>query len=414
MASQQLLKYIRQQLQLGVAQEQIKSSLMDSGWQENDINEALAMLSNSPIAPHQSQVSQQTLATLPGAVTILGQAWTLYRQRLGTFLGVMIIPLVLLTVLGGGGFLGSTLLSSKFASEGIGLKILLTILVFLAIFISQAWGQMALLYAIKDNQERIGTREAYRRGWHKILSYWWVTFLVGFITIGGFLLLIIPGIIFAVWFSLAMFVLVAEDLKGMNALLKSREYVKGRWGGIYWRFFFIGALSLVISSPVLIFSFLKIPFGVAISRFVIGLFLTPLVMAYSFLVYSNIKAVKGKLAFAPRRGQKITFIIVAVLGILAIPVFIFLTIFLIFNSIRGKVPNANLKTNMEQSSKLSPAYTISPADYSNINDGQKLADYIIIELNRGVLKNDIRNTLIGAGWQPQDIDQVLQAVKQKP
>lgn len=279
---------------------------------------------NNPVPSPQSPIPQQTLSALPGATAILSQAWSLYKQRLGTFLGVMIIPMLVLiglfAVLAGGGFLGFTLLSSKFAAGGIGLLVLLAIVFFLAIFISQTWGQTALLYAIRDSQEGIGVGEAYRRGWHKILSYWWITLLAGFITMGGFLLLIVPGIIFAVWFSLAMFILIAEDLKGMNALLKSREYVKGKWGGILWRFFFIGALSLIISLvPVLIFSLLKIPFGAEISRFVIGLFLTPLVMSYSFLVYSNIKAVKGEVVFAPTGGQKATFIIVAILGILVIP-----------------------------------------------------------------------------------------------
>lgn len=309
MTNQQLLDYIKQQLQQGIGREQIKSSLIANGWQENDINEAFATLSNNPVPPPQSPPPQRTLTTLPGATAILGQAWSLYKQRLGTFLGVMIIPMLvligLLVVLAGGIFLGLTLLSSKFAAGGIGLLIILAIVFLLAIFISQAWGQTALLYAIKDSQEGIGVVEAYRRGWHKILSYWWVSLLVGFITMGGFLLLVVPGIIFAVWFSLAVFVLIAEDLKGMNALLKSKEYVKGKWGSILWRFFFIGALSLIISLiPVLIFSFLKIAFsapeisrfGAEISRFVIGLFLTPLVMAYSFLVYSNLKAVGSRLA----------------------------------------------------------------------------------------------------------------------
>lgn len=353
MTNQQLLDYIKQQLQQGVSREQIKSSLLTNGWQENDINEAFLTLSNNPVPSPQSPALQPTLTALPGATAILGQAWSLYKQRLGTFLGIMIIPMLvligLLAVLAGGGFLGLTLLSSKFAAGGIGLLILLAIVFFLAIFISQTWGQTALLYAIKDSQEGIGVGEAYRRGWHKILSYWWVTLLAGFITIGGFLLLVVPGIIFAVWFSLAMFVLIAEDLKGMNALLKSREYVKGKWGGIFWRFFFIDALSLIISLvPVLIFSVLKIPFGAEISRFVIGLFLTPLVMSYSFLLYSNIKTVKGEVAFAPTGGQKAKFIIVAILGILIIPAILFSTVFLSLNSAREKGRDARRQADLSQ------------------------------------------------------------------
>ena len=353
MINQQILDFIKQQLQQGVSREQIKSSLMTNGWSENDINEAFTNLSNNSVPLPQSPMSPQTQASLPGATAIFGQAWSLYKQRLGTFLGIMIIPMLVLigltALLAGGGFLGLTLLSSKFAAGGIGVLIVLAIVFFVAIFISQAWGQTALLYAIKDSQERIGVIEAYRRGWHKIVSYWWVVLLVGFITMGGFLLLIVPGIIFSTWFSLAIFILIAEDLKGMNALLKSREYVKGKWGSIFWRFLFIGIISIIISLvPALIFDFLKIPFGSQFSRLVIGLFLTPLVMSYSFLVYSNLKAVKGEVAFAPTGGKKATFIFVGILGILVIPAILFSTVFLSLNSAREKGRDARRQADISQ------------------------------------------------------------------
>jgi len=351
--NQQLLDYIKQQLQQGISKEQIKSSLMTNGWQAQDIDEAFSFISNPASQSSSVPPPAQTISSLPGATAIFGQAWTIYKQRLGTFLGVMAIPMlimvVLLAVLAGGGLLGISLLSSKFAAGGIGLLILLAILFFVIVFISQAWGQTALLFAIKDSQERIGVIESYRRGWHKLFSYWWVALLVGFITMGGFLLLIVPGIIFATWFSLAVFILIAEDLKGMNALLKSKEYVKGKWGGVFWRFFFIGAISLIISLvPVLIFSLLKIPFGSEISRFVIGLFLTPLVMTYSFLVYSNLKALKGEIAFAPTGGKKAAFIFAGILGILLIPAILFSTVFLSLGSAREKARDARRQADIRQ------------------------------------------------------------------
>jgi competence protein ComGC len=353
MANQQLLDYIRQQLQQGVNKKQIKNSLISNGWQVQDINEVFSFIENSAIQLQQVPPPMQTISSLPGATTIFGQAWAIYKQRLGTFLGVMVIPiLVLITVpavFAVRGLLAISLLSSKFAAGGIDLLILLAILYFVIIFISQVLGQIALLYAVKDSQERIGVMESYRRGWHKIFSYWWVSLLAGFITLGGFLLLIVPGIIFAVWFSLAVFVLIAEDLKGMNALFKSREYVKGKWGGVFWRFFFIGVISLIISLvPILIFSFLKIPFGEEISRFVIGLFLIPLTMTYAFLVYSNLKALKGEIAFAPTGGKKATFIIIGILGILIIPAILFLNVFLSLGSAREKVRDGKRQSDIRQ------------------------------------------------------------------
>ena len=303
MVNQQLLNYIRYQLQQGVSQEEIRSSLMANGWQEADIAEAFNLISNPTSSSQPPAPPQPTITALPGAIAILGQAWSLYKQRLGTFLGVMIIPMLVLigvnVVFVGGGLLGSTPLSSKFAAGGIGLLIILAIAFFLIVYIIlNLWSQTALLYAIKDSQEGIGVIEAYRRGWYKILSYFWVNIFSKFIMIGGLLLFVIPGIIFNVWFSLAMFVLIAEDLKGMDALLKSREYVRGKWGSVFWRFFFINALiyPLVILMGIILYF---MPYGKDIMYPVIHLIFNPLSTAYGFLVYSHLKALKGEIAFAP-------------------------------------------------------------------------------------------------------------------
>lgn len=334
MANQQLLDYIKQQLQQGVSKEQIKNSLIANGWQEEDINEAFS-LASSPTPP---------ISSLPGAIAIFKQAWAIYKRRLATFLGVMIIPTLvmiamLVIMIAIVIFIGGELLGG-----GVSLFIPLLILLSVIILISQSWGQTALLYAIKDNQERIGVIESYRRGWHKILSYLWISLLAGIITLVGFLLLIVPGVIFAVWFSLAAFILVSENLKGMNALLKSKEYVKGKWGSVFWRLFFIGAISLIIFLvPTLIFNFLEIPFAKEIYRFVIGLFLIPLVMTYIFLVYNNLKALKGEITFTATRGKKTTFIAIGILGL-----FILSAILVGFDSLKKRAHDAKRQHDIMQ------------------------------------------------------------------
>lgn len=323
--------------------------------------------------PPQTPIPQQSATSLPGATAILSQAWVLYRQKLGTFLGVMIFPILvqtgLLAVLAPGGFLGFSLLYPKFTLGAFGLQIILVIVFFLVFSINQAWGQTALLYAIKDSKEGIGAREAYRRGWHKILSYWWVSFLTGFVVLGGFLLFVVPGIIFAVWFSMAIFVLVAEDLNGMNALLKSREYVKGKWGGVFWRLLFIAVLNVVISwVPTLIFNFLKVPIGREIGGFVIGLFLTPLSITYMYIVYSKLKAVKGEVVFAPTGRQKATLIIAGILGMLVIPVLLFLTIFMIFVSSKGQALDARREADLRAIQAGFELYYDENGEYPYLNE----------------------------------------------
>lgn len=369
MIKQQLFDYIKQQLQQGVSQEQIKNSLIANGWQAQDVDEVFAFIQN--FANHSQYVPSPTqgIPLLPSATAIFGQAWAIYKQRLGTFLGIMTIPMlimvVLIAVLTGDGFLDVILLSSKFASGGFSLLILLKILFWFIVVISQTWGQTALLYAIKDNQERIGVVESYRRGWHKIISYWWVLLLTGFIMFGGFLLLIVPGIIFSVWFSLAIFILIAEDLTGMNALLKSREYVKGKWGGVFWRLFFMGALSLIISSVLNLISWLlQIPFGL-----IITLFWVPLAMTYSFLIYSNLKSLKGEIVFAPTSGEKVPFILVAIFGISVIFTMLFSVIFGVFGPVSARERDKKRQADINQIRSGLELYYVKHNNYpSSLNE----------------------------------------------
>lgn len=61
------------------------------------------------------------------------------------------------------------------------------------------------------------------------------SFLVTLIVLGGTLLLIIPGIIFAVWYSFSTYVVIFEGAKGLSALRASKALVAGRWWSIVWR-----------------------------------------------------------------------------------------------------------------------------------------------------------------------------------
>lgn len=62
MINQQILDYVKQQMQIGVSQEQIKNSLVANGWQASDVQEAFSVLSggtatiltNTPSAPSSS------------------------------------------------------------------------------------------------------------------------------------------------------------------------------------------------------------------------------------------------------------------------------------------------------------------------------------------------------------------------
>lgn len=75
----------------------------------------------------------------------------------------------------------------------------------------------------------VDVKASYQWGMRKIGPVMWISILSGLIVFGGFLLFIIPGIIFAVFLTVAIPALVVENQRGTGALSRSWNLVKGSW-----------------------------------------------------------------------------------------------------------------------------------------------------------------------------------------
>lgn len=162
--------------------------------------------------------------------------------------------------------------------------LLIAVIVVLPLLLIGYWAQISLIYAIKEREAKIGVKESFRRGWYKIISYLWVTILVGVITFAGFLLLVVPGIIFAVWYSLALYILVAEDLRGMKALSRSKQLVRGYWWSVLWRFIVV---FLIVMVAIILFSFIPIVGNI------VSLVASPFTVVFGYLLYEDLKKLKA-------------------------------------------------------------------------------------------------------------------------
>lgn len=357
MVNQQLLEYVKQQLQLGFNKDQITASLKALGWPDAGINETFDAIFN-PTMAYQPQPTMPSITSLPSASAIFADAKSLYTQRMATFLGIMALPMLVMTgliiMLKNAGIVEQASMpsTSMFTAGRPVLSIISLVAILLITGLSHIFGQVALLCAIKDSGEGIGVMESYRRGSKKILSFIWVSILVGVITVGGYFLFLVPGIIFSVWFSFATIIFVVEGLRGMDALLKSKEYAKGQFGKIFGYLFFIGVVSVVISIVLSIASavfskLLPIPFVKDIIKAIFGLFLTPLVLSYLFLVYTNLRAVKGNISFAPSQGKKTGLLVVGIIALLTIPAYLILPN-LALNSAREKARDSKRLADLKQ------------------------------------------------------------------
>jgi hypothetical protein len=105
----------------------------------------------------------------------------------------------------------------------------------------------AMVLSIKNGTKMA---ESLANGFKKSLSYIFISIMTALAVLGGFLLLIIPGIIFAMWFSFSTFALLFEDKKGTVAMKRSKDLVSGRFVAIFWRLFAFGLVIMLIQFPL--------------------------------------------------------------------------------------------------------------------------------------------------------------------
>jgi hypothetical protein len=93
----------------------------------------------------------------------------------------------------------------------------------------------------------------------------------------GFILLIVPGVLFVVWFAFSRFITIEKGLKFKESLSKSKEMVKGIFWKILGRLIVFGAFMILIEAILSV-----IPYGVGaiVTSLCGGLFMLPVYLLY--------------------------------------------------------------------------------------------------------------------------------------
>jgi hypothetical protein len=247
-------------------------------------------------------------AGLIGIGELFSKTFGVFKKRVLHLIGLYFIS-ILVTGVSAGIFVGiGVLLGGMFEGMQNGIFIGTGIVAAIAGIIAFGWGYGAFIHAVAD--ESLGIGAALKRSWQRVGSFIWVFLLAQIIIVGGFGLFFIPGILFAVWFSFALFVFAKEGVSGMSALLKSKEYVKGHFGGIFLRFFLVVIISVGIS-------------WIPIAGSILSLLYAPFMMLFVYNLYADLRGLKGKLAFAPSGGQKALWLVLGLLGWIVAPIILF-------------------------------------------------------------------------------------------
>ncbi|MBI5794293.1 hypothetical protein HZA87_04425 [Candidatus Uhrbacteria bacterium] len=129
--------------------------------------------------------------------------------------------------------------------------------------------------------------------------------LQGLVVIGGLLLFIVPGVIFAFWYAFAQLSTILDGKRPVEALTASKELVKGRFWTVAWRLIAGPIFLALVYSTVIGLVFMLVasltgvdretlvgaqpPDWVTLIDAVGQVFLIPLLLVYSVLLYQDLK-----------------------------------------------------------------------------------------------------------------------------
>lgn len=241
-------------------------------------------------------------STLNPIGTLFSDTWRLYKERLGPSLAILLAPAVVIA-------LGSVIQGRGVFASFLG--ILLGLIGWIAFFVAS----LAIIFCIGRGTD---FGESYRSALKIFWPFVWISVLSYFVVIGGFVMLIVPGIIMGVWIGFAKYVLVMEGKRGMNALVQSRDYLRGYFWAVLGRDLLLGivfaVIILIIQLPV---AFLFGPIGTAVASALWLLLLTPFSVAYVYKMYENLTALKPGVATSQATAGRGFLVASGIVGLVA-------------------------------------------------------------------------------------------------
>ncbi len=217
---------------------------------------------------------------------MLKRGWNLFKKRIVALIVVEILAVI--TVIS----IFNVSLALFPYTEGVIMSVLLTIPVIGC--------SLAAFHTLIVNKD-IGVCKAIGLSFQKTHSYLWLSLLMTVLITFAYAL-VIPGMIFTVWFFLAPGVLAAEGTGGMNALLKSKSLVKGIWPEAALRVLIIMIIVMFIKGIPLV------------GRFLWG----PVLFILAYTLYEDVSRTEGEISFNPAFREKL-FLIGIAAGSVLIP-----------------------------------------------------------------------------------------------
>jgi hypothetical protein len=233
---------------------------------------------------------------------LIGGSWKRYVSRFNDLVWIPIIPSLVLAI---GDYLN---IFNNVFLKGIG-----DFMTFDGVLLSLL-STLALIYAVHNSKQ---FNESYRYAESIFFRYLWVVILGMVIMIGGLFLLVVPALIFTVWFTLAAYVFVVEGDRGLGAMLKSKEYIRGYFWQLAWRFVVLILVGLIVSIVAGVLGSAGGQSGAIASSFIFEILLAPYLVIYELGIYDNLRQLRPEIVGTRILNGRIGFTFIAIWGVVA-------------------------------------------------------------------------------------------------
>ncbi|EKE05717.1 MAG: hypothetical protein ACD_19C00182G0045 [uncultured bacterium] len=211
------------------------------------------------------------------------EAWAIYtkKENFIFFARIMAILVLLSTVIGFvTGYFYSTDYVKNIDFSNIPMLIGFIVISLISIILG-LWSQTTQYFAILKIGE--SEKEVFKLGYKNIWKFFLITLVLGLIIIFGAIIIIIPAIIFGVWYSFSIFLVLDKNMGIKEALKTSKLMVSGRFWKVLGRSAVFVLFTIVISILLSI-----IPYaGNLLVAFIAPLFMLPSYLLYRDLGINN-------------------------------------------------------------------------------------------------------------------------------
>lgn len=335
-----LLQYISTQLKQGIPPEEITQMLLSRGWPLEAIDAGFKYISSHP---NQIENHLQVFSgTLRSPMELARDTLIFLKNRFIPIIIINSLPSLFLIIViiffslyvsylsGTTESLHRTVkvmnMETTVTLSEIPFGILIPILAFLSIFIF-GLTQSALYALIAKKDRSFSITDSFHLGVKKLVPLLWTMILFCMVVFTGFTIFFIPGLICLVWFTVTPYIVMTENIHGFSALMKSKEYIRGKWFAVFWRLI---AIVLFVSFGSLITGLAlntittHAPQTPAISilnsivLFLYSLVTWPFTMIYISFMYDDLRVGRESFEFRPSRKSWIIFLIIAAISILSL------------------------------------------------------------------------------------------------